>query len=473
MNLPLPVTRLQLNQALMRLTLPVLLIGAAWRAAGLTASPFWYDESFSLYLTRLPLLAMVRAASLDFTPPLKELLSWPFVRLFGFNELGLRLPSLIASLVSLWLAHKITRSLGFSIGERFCGLTLVALLPYQFYLAQDGRTYAVMSALYLGAIYFALHRRWAGLAACCGLLLWSHATGAFYVASAIGLAIARWPKLWRQGVASGALAAASFGPWLSAVVSMGQRHHWLNDFTTGIFNSGLVRVFFADALPGPAWLFPAVLGIASSIVVAAVVSIQQLRCRIAFARLGLAAVGPLVLMVIAASVKNVLFYRPMSAMSIPLALWIGMTLPHAWKPVRFVLGYNWLMLIAAGLIAWSPASKGAEMRTLAARMNEPNAVIYHATATSLLPFSLLLPRQEHVLLDESQHSGLLSDDLRDIFHLRRAPFEQSNARYIVWARDALLSDEANARMADYVRGATLIGTVHYWQAAPIAIYLSP
>jgi hypothetical protein len=450
--------------------MPVVLLGAAWRVVGLTASPLWYDESVSLYMTRLPLLAMVRAASLDFSPPLWEIIAWPFVRAFG--NMGLRLPSLVSSLASLWLAHKITRSLGFSIAERFCGLTLVALLPYQFYLAQDGRTYAVMSALYLGAIVFALRRRWLGLAACCGLLLWSHSTGVFYVANAIGLAIARWPQLWRRALASGALAAASFSPWLPALVSAGQRHHWLGELTSGLFNTGLVRIFFADALPGPAWMFPAVLGIAASIITAAVVSICQIRCP-QYARLGLAAAGPLVLMVAAAAVKNVLFYRPMSAMSIPLALWIGMTLPRAWRPLRFVLGYNWLMLLAAGLLTWSPASKGAEMRALAERMNEPGAVVYHATATSLLPFSLLLPDQEHVLLDDHQHSGLLSDDLRDVFGLRRAPFEQSGAQYIVWARDALLSNEANARMAAYVRGATLLGVVHYWQAAPIEVYLSP
>lgn len=469
---------LRVNLSYLYNSLPyIIIIGGALRAIGLAASPLWYDETVSLYMARLPLADMVRAQSLDFSPPLWELIAWVSVRLFGANEWGMRLPSLAASLLSLWLANKIAYSLTLNFGpsQRFAGMSLVALLPYQFYAAQDGRIYAVMSALYLGAVLFALRRRPLGLAACCGLLLWSHSTGAFYAATALSVALARWPQLWRRWCTCGLTAAAAFAPWLPSLVGAGQRHHWLGALTADIFTGGLVRIFFADSMPGPAWMLPAVLGVAASVIVAALVAIRHIRLYPGLAHLGLAAAGPFVLMVAVAPIKNVLFYRPMSAMSIPLALWIGMALPLAWKPIRYALGYNWIMLIAAGLIAWTPAGKGNDLRALAAVMNEPGAVVYHATATSLLPLSLLLPEQEHVLLDESQHSGLLSDDLRDVFGLRRAPLETLGPGpvYVVWARDELVSDDANARMAAYVRGGMLIGTVRYWQAAPIEIYALP
>lgn len=452
-----------------RLVPPVMLIGAVYRLVGFTAAPLWYDESFSFFVARLPLAEAIRAQALDFTPPLWEMIAWVSMRVFGFNEFGLRLPALVASLVSLYLGWLLINEYSAHGTPRFWAALLAALLPYQFYLAQDGRTYAVMSALYMGSLLFAIRGRPMGLAACCGLLLWCHPTGAFYAASALALALAYHWQRWPWWLWCGAVAAASWVPWVPALIQVGSRHHWLGNLTSDLFNSGLLRVFFVNALANDAWIFPALVGIGGSIVVCALASMDNYN----FRRLGLAACGPLVLMVAAAVFKNVLFYRPMSAFALPMAIWIGLVLPWAWKPVRYALGYNWLMLIAAGLIAWSPTAKGGDLRGLAARLKEPQAILYHATATSLLPFEVLLPDQTHVLLDEVQEPALLSEDLRDVFHLQRAPLEALGPGpvYVVWARDALVSTEANARLAAYIRGGVLIGTVHYWQAAPIEVYL--
>lgn len=43
--------------------------GAMLRLVGLTVSPFWYDEAYSVYLSRLPDL-MIRLEFSDFNPPL-------------------------------------------------------------------------------------------------------------------------------------------------------------------------------------------------------------------------------------------------------------------------------------------------------------------------------------------------------------------------------------------------------------------
>src|SRR3972149_6603823 len=213
-----------------RLILP---LGIAMRLAGLTASPLWYDEAWSLYLARLPLLPMGRVAALDFSPPLWELIVWPFIRAFG-PEFGLRLPALLFSLISLWLAYEITRLLQFDAAERFVGMSLAALLPYQFYAAQDGRMYAMQSAIYLAAIIFALRGRWLGLTACCGLLLYTHATGAFYTTTALAVALLQHRHRWRAWTASGAVAAVALLPWLPAYLHASDKHHWLTDLSPGL-----------------------------------------------------------------------------------------------------------------------------------------------------------------------------------------------------------------------------------------------
>jgi hypothetical protein len=180
--------------------------------------------------------------------------------------------------------------------------------------------------------------------------------------------------------------------------------------------------------------------------------------------------------VVAAAVKNVIFYRTLSPLAAPLAMWVAVALSRLrWKPVRWLLTYNWLLLFVAALIGWSPVTKGGELRDLAARIaldDGPGVVIYHATATSLLPFRVYLPNARHVLLDEVLPAGLLSADLQDAFGIERAPLEAvpHTRAYIVFAKDAFMTARAQARMERYIQGGVLLGTVHYWQAAPIEVW---
>src|SRR3972149_1182266 len=159
--------------------------GIALRVSGLGASAIWYDESFSLAMARLPLLDMIRTAALDFNPPLWEMIAWVSVRIFGVNEIGLRAPALVASILPLLLARYLAHTLLPDMPAAL-GVGAVALLPYQLWMAQEGRMYAMMSLLYLFAFALARRGRWLGLSAVLGLLLYSHMTAPFYCA-AVGL----------------------------------------------------------------------------------------------------------------------------------------------------------------------------------------------------------------------------------------------------------------------------------------------
>jgi len=463
-----------------QLVVPVCIAGVAFRLAGLGASALWYDEAFSLYMTRLPLLQMVRTSFTDFNPPLWEIVLWPIVRLLGETELALRLPALAASLVGLWLTYKLACHFDpLDIRWRAGGLALAALLPYQFWLAQDGRVYALMSALYLGAAWFALQRHWAGFVACTGLLMFSHTSALFYAlpllaVAALSMKRNQWP--WLAG--SVTVIAAVLALWLPSAMST-QDQFWLGPFTGGQLLAALVRIFFADTLPFEGWVFLAVITIAASVVAAAAVTITALRrCDRSSALLGLLAVGPLVLMVAAAiTYKNIVFYRPLSAMLAPLCLWFGYTLSRTWRPLRWVLAYNWTLLIIVGLIGWSPAARGGELRDLAQMIEsqwQPGDVIYHATGTSFLPFQFYLSgKKPAYLLDEPLPSGLLRQSLQDAFGIERRPLHSIifGRAWVIYARDELVSKRALTRMEAYTAKGTLMGTVHTWQAAPIEVYL--
>jgi hypothetical protein len=276
---------------------------------------------------------------------------------------------------------------------------------------------------------------------------------------------------WRAVVASGSGALASFTPWGMAYVhAVTGKEFWAVPNTFGWFITAFVRVLMADAFLGVFWQTAAMFTVLGSI--AAAVAITSWRRE---ARMALIALGPFALMLLASPIQNVIFYRTLSALSIPLVLWFAFALIQL--PTTFLkslFGAAWALMAAGGLLAWSPAAKGGELRALAEVINDewqPGDVVYHATATSALPFDFYLDHPAWVL-DEVQHDGLLSWDVQDALGVRRSALEVIPHRraWVVWARDGFESEAAQARMSDYVRGGVLIGTVHYWQAAPIEVW---
>jgi len=448
-------------------------LAVALRVASLGASAIWYDEAFSLAMARLPLLDMVRAAALDFNPPLWEMIAWVSTRLFGDSAISLRLPSLVASIaafvVAAWLVHELAPGLG-----GYVGLLAVAVLPYQLWMAQDGRVYAVMSLLYLAGAWFALRSRWLGFTACIGLLLYSHLPGAVYAVPLVVLAFVANRKSLRPLALSLLCAAVSFLPWLSTWVNATTRDFWLAPFTWGSFLTALARAFFVDALPPALW-GAAAIAIVGGVAWATAITLKE-RGRPSLT-LAMLAIGPLALMVAISQFRNVVFYRPLSALTIPLVLWLAVTLTRIpWRWLKYTTATTWGVLLLAGLLSWSPASKGGDLRALADRMMldymRPGDVVYHATGTSALPFSEYV-RAPTYLLFEEQPPGLLSQPVQDALGLHRAALEDvPHVRaWIVWALDDQMTDAAKARMTKYIEGGTLIGTVRYWQAAPIQVWL--
>lgn len=445
----------------------IVALAAVLRFTGLGASALWYDEAFSLAMTRLPLFEMVRTSASDFNPPLWELIAWVSTRLFGVNEIGLRLPATIASIAALVVAGRWVKAI--APHWVYLGLATLAILPYQLWMAQDGRVYAVMSLLYIAGAWFVFTRRWLGLAATCGLLLYCHMTGAFYAATLLALALWQWQD-WYV-VRTGLVTFTSFLPWLASYIhAAADKQFWLGPFTFGKFATAFMRAFIADTLPAALWPVAA-LAIVGGIAGALVLTRRDTL------PLMLVALGPLALMMALAPFKNVIFYRPLSAMTIPLVMWLAVTLPNlpGVFPKSFA-GLLWAVMLIAGLTGWSPAMKGGELRALTDRINidamRPGDVFYHATATSAIPFSFYVRGYSYVL-DERQDDGLLSWDMQDALSIQRAALEDvpHKRAWVFWAEDPIMSDAAKARMARYIKGGVLIGTVHTWQAAPIQVWL--
>lgn len=500
----------------------ILAAGVFLRLSGLTISPLWYDEAYSLYLTRLPIAEVIRLQSLDVNPPTWEMILLPLVRLFGETELVLRLPAALLSIAALWLSWRLVKEFGLTpVQSAFAAIGL-ALLPMHFHTAQDGRVYALLSALYLAAGWAAWRGKWLWLGLACSGLLWSHNTGITYALSALAFSLVCHRREWLRIIATGALAGLSFLPWVPNAIGA-INNTWMTNtrLTLPFFEVSLLQAMFARSIRG-SWQLLAMIASMVSLLSAFLISLEgwvsQLgvwaapffgaaRAIIAnspsigriikrraertsrpprtidsqdanLPKLMVFAAGPVILLcVISLLVSNVLFYRPLVPALSPLVIWFAAALtPRRLTLTTWVLPYTWLVLIVVGLIGWSPETKGGGLETITRMIYEQwqeGDIIYHAVATTALPMDYYLPDKPQYILDEVQSPGLLRHEIQDALGFERASLESLEYKraWVIWSQDPTMSEVAWKRMTEYTTGAPLVGMVNYWQASPALIYL--
>lgn len=153
-------------------------------AAGLVRlprpAPWWYDEAFTAWLTRLTFANMLQATRGDVHPPGFYTLEWLVARLPGATDAALRLIPAAASLASLCLARAIAQRLRLPQPAQVVGLTLMAISGWQLYYAQEARSYTLIMCWFLLGAWAILGRRWVVLACSFTGLLYTHSYGLIY-----------------------------------------------------------------------------------------------------------------------------------------------------------------------------------------------------------------------------------------------------------------------------------------------------
>ncbi len=450
----------------------LILAGAVLRIAGVGAASLWSDEAYSLLFARMPnILAGVQIEVGNFNNPLWHLLAWVSVHLVGAGEFGLRLPSLMAGLACLGLTWSIARQVTGNQAAQLSAVALAALLPYLIWMSQDGRCYAVMSLLYLAGYWFGSRARWMGFAACLGLLLYVHPTGLFYAAALVAAtSLHAWPG-WKPVVLASLTGGIAYLPWLPALFRAPK--FWNDPLNAEDALGALFQAFFADTLDQ--YLLVALLVLLGSLVAALVVFARHHRKdRKAWSLLAFA-LGPLALMLAAAPVSNVIIYRTLSAMIIPLCIWLAVMLIPDRSHWGMVPQFAWGLLLAAGLLAWNPASRGGELRQVVEMIQaqwQPGDVIYHDSGHSYLPFMHYAPDLPGYFLDGSAPDPL-SRRIIGSLQIQEAALENipHQRAWILAFDDSTQSQAVKNRMAGYTQGARRVAVIDNLQLAPIYVYL--
>jgi len=124
----------------------VLAIFALFAAYHACTVPLWFDELFTLFISRLTSLPeMLRAMPADCQPPLQYLLTHFSLQVFGVSELSLRLPEVLAFMAAGLLTYKIVHRHGTAVQAHFA-LTLLLGSQIGIEQAYTARPYGLLIA---------------------------------------------------------------------------------------------------------------------------------------------------------------------------------------------------------------------------------------------------------------------------------------------------------------------------------------
>jgi mannosyltransferase len=116
-------------------------------------SSLWLDESIQALALMGKMGPLMQYALADYQPPLYHLIGYVFTQVFGYSEIALRLPSLVAGICTVYFVIKIgelvaTKRIGIIAG------LLAATNPLLIYYSGEGRTYALTTFFVTASFYY-------------------------------------------------------------------------------------------------------------------------------------------------------------------------------------------------------------------------------------------------------------------------------------------------------------------------------
>lgn len=232
----------------------IFLLGTALRLFYINIPPLWYDENFTLILARLPLDQMLKATAGDVHPPLWYLIEWMFYHVNPYLPAWfVRVPALIFSIGSLLCFVAVMRHLQINERVQTAAFTLMAVLPFQLWYAQEGRMYAMLEFFVLFTLIAALERKYLLLFIGSLGLLFTQNYGPFYMA-AIALVLLTREKFYsfQWEVSTMTCAGVMWLPWFMVVQQQMTDitgRYWIMDKSLGSVLIILYKLFLTAAVP--------------------------------------------------------------------------------------------------------------------------------------------------------------------------------------------------------------------------------
>jgi mannosyltransferase len=240
---------------------PLLAIALVLRVLGVERRGIWFDEGVGVEIAQRSIAALLAATQEDVHPPLYYLLLH-FWLVLGSGDLWLRLPSIFFGTITVLMTALVGRAL-FDDATGLLAATLVAISPFMIDLSQEGRDYALFSALATTS-FFLLQRAqqrggwsWLAYVAVLGLNLYTH-NFAWFLVAAEGLYLLvlmamrrRFDGLALASVTAGVLLYVPWIPGLVAQVTMVARgNYWILPVRNTVLSESFLSLAFYSQ---PGW----------------------------------------------------------------------------------------------------------------------------------------------------------------------------------------------------------------------------
>jgi hypothetical protein len=489
----------------------ILAVGAVLRVSGFVTGSIYYDELFSLQITHQGLFEMISSLRPNLSPPGFEVLLWVVTRIFGWNTFSLRLPSVLAGILSLWLVYKLSGLLQFTQSQKITVLLILALLPYQLLTAQEGRVYSIFIFLFLAGFYAAVSGKWVYLGIALFGMLWGHYVSFFFIPGLLLIAILVRPRVWKKIMLTAVLAGITFIPWLPiflnrAIIPI----PWFTPLTLEYFILASYNSFFGFAIPPLitsiiySWIVILLTILVCIYIVKLVVTKPHFKL-IAFSNLvlylgqndlgreGLHDSGkiitrilfisfmmPLILLfLVSIHFQNILIYRTISLLIPTFILWL-VHLVVIQNPSIFhkLIWLASIGIISSSVIYWIPSSSASGMKELSAIVKanfQSGDAFYHDTGFTVVIFKYYFPDRPQYLIDGNDTIGKSDLQLTKTNIQELAPNQVPAQRlWVVWSRSedsAIINKIADNRIKALVANCPLMGVLNYPTSWDAEVYL--
>lgn len=132
----------------------LVVVAAILRFAGLGSQSYWLDESQAAHELSLSFGSMLHAwSSAEWNPPLYLIVAWPWARVFGTGEAGLRSLSALLGIGLVPLLYLCGREL-VSRPAGLVAAALAAVNPFMIWYSQEAREYMLLVVLCTGSLLF-------------------------------------------------------------------------------------------------------------------------------------------------------------------------------------------------------------------------------------------------------------------------------------------------------------------------------
>lgn len=434
------------------MTTLIFLLAFAIRLIACITPAIWYDEAYSLHIASLPFEQIIGVH--DFTPPLWEIILHPFVMLWP-SVITIRLIALAFSMLAMFTAYRIAQALNYTRTQTSFALLMIAVLPGVTWFSSDGRSYAMFAFLYLAGWLCVLNKNNIGLFLVSAVMLYTHVTSVFFIATLFWVAIMRGETLRRLAVIGAGLFFAWL-PWIFVMLDILK--------TTTESKPPFVTItpdYFLNQFSASFWIG------SSPLLYVAGIALIIVTVAIDFKSHALT-MSPIILMTLASVITgfNVITYRTISPILMPFAVLAGRTMLSETR--RTFLFFAWMFCFVFSAAAYDFEIKGGTQAQAAQMIQSQPAQVVYATLTVALPFDYYLRDETACILQLDPEGALIGD--YDFGFSRCTPAQLKEFLFIV-PNDPIIPPAAYTQMQSIASAGELIGELNYLQISPVQIYL--